>query len=327
LVKLDYPADRFEVVVVDDGSEDETSQVCAGMRSVFVALSYRGLSNGGVARARNEGARIARGEILIFLDDDMIVPPSLIRQHLEALDYFGNCLVCGYREFAPRLAEVLEQSPFGRFRLQVEPRLEGWDLEKKITHGLVENCVEHKDGGITANNLAVRREAFLGLGGFDEDFPHAGYEDQELAHRARMAGFRCLINYRLKAWNNDRRLTLRQFCERQRRGALSAAVMALKYPDLWMQRPLLRENCRIRIEDSLKVMAKKLAKTVLASPVSLVLLYSVVAMLERVRPHSALLPRCYTTICGLYIFRGIREGLKRHGKGGVRPRTASLLEG
>jgi glycosyltransferase involved in cell wall biosynthesis len=327
LLKLDYPADRFEVIIVDDGSEDETPQVYSGMESAFSALIYHGQRNGGAARARNAGAGIASGEILIFLDDDMIVPPSLIRQHLEALDYFGDCIVCGYREFAPRLAEVLKQSPFGRFRLEVEPRQEGWDLEKKITGRLVGDCVEHKDGGITANNLAVRREDFLGVGGFDEDFPHAGYEDQELAHRARMAGFRCLINYGLKAWNNDRRLTLRQFCERQRRGALSAAVIALKYPDLWMQRPLLQENCRMRFDDSLRVIAKKLAKTVLASPVGLVLLYGVVAVLERVWPHSALLPRCYTIMGGLYVFRGIREGLKRYGKAGVRPRTAALLEG
>jgi hypothetical protein len=251
---------------------------------------------------------------LIFLDDDMIVPPSLIRQHLDVLEYFGRCVVCGYREFAPRLVEVLKQSPFGRFRLEVEPRQEGWDLERIITDGLEENCVEHKDGGITANNLAVRRGDFLGVGGFDEDFPHAGYEDQELAHRVRMAGFRCLINYGLKAWNNDRRLTLREFCERQRRGAVSAAVIALKYPDVWMQRPLLRENCGIRSDDPIRVVAKKLVKVALASPVGLVVLYGVVAVLERVRPSGAVLARCYRILCGLYIFNGIREGLKKYGR-------------
>ncbi|HZS09401.1 MAG TPA: glycosyltransferase family 2 protein [Blastocatellia bacterium] len=325
LLKLDYPTDRFEVIVVDDGSGDETPQVAARMQPAFSTLTCHSQSNAGAARARNEGAKIAGGEVLIFLDDDMIVPPSLIRQHLEALDHFGDCMVCGYREFAPRLAAILNQSPFGRFRLEVEPRQEGWDLEKKVTDSLVENCVEHKDGGITANNLAVRREDFLRLGGFDEEFPFAGYEDQELAHRARMAGFRCLINYGLKAWNNDRRLTLRQFCERQRRGAITAALIALKYRDLWMQRPLLRENCPIQSDDSLRLIAKKLAKTVLASPAGLAVLYGVVAMLERVRPGSPLLPRIYLMMCGLYIFRGIREGLEQYGKAGVKPHTAALL--
>ena len=164
------------------------------------------------------------------------------------------------------------------------------------------------------------------LGGFDEDFPYAGYEDQELAHRARAAGFRCLINYGLKGWNNDRRLTLRQFCERQRRGAITAALIALKYPEVWMQQPLLQENRRIRSGDSFKLIGRKLAKAVLASSAGLGALYGIVAVLEGVRPDSPLLRRCYTMMCGLYIFRGIRKGLQQYGKAGVKPYPGVVLK-
>jgi hypothetical protein len=73
------------------------------------------------------------------------------------------------------------------------------------------------------------------------------------------------------------------------------------------------------------LMAKKLAKAVLASSAGLGVLYGIVALLERVRPDSPVLRRCYTMMCGLYIFCGIREGLQQYGKVGVKPHTVVLL--
>lgn len=319
LERLDYPANRYEVIVVDDGSGDETPEIVRDLQPRYASLVYHGQENGGAARARNQGARLARGEVLIFLDDDMTVPSTLIRQHLAALDCFGPCVVCGYREFAPRLAEALRQTPFGRFRMEVEPRQEGWEPDREVSDHLAENCVPHPTGAVTANNFVIRRRDFYQLGGFDEEFPYAGYEDQEFSFRARKAGLCCLVNYGLKAWNNDRRLTLEQFCERQRRGAITAALMALKYPEEWMHVPLLRENEPIVQGDSPALVLKKVAKSLLASRPSRALLFSLGRALERLAPDSALLRRYYLLMCGLYIFRGIREGLARYGAAGVKP--------
>ncbi|HSR96941.1 MAG TPA: glycosyltransferase [Kofleriaceae bacterium] len=81
LARQDAPA--FEVVVVDDGSDDDTREVA---RSVGGALDLRYLRRAhmGRAAARNAGVRSARGDLLIFCDDDRLATPGFVREHIEA---------------------------------------------------------------------------------------------------------------------------------------------------------------------------------------------------------------------------------------------------
>lgn len=259
-----------------------------------------------MAAARNLGAKTAAGEVLIFIDDDIIAPPDLIKQHLDTLAEFGDCIVNGHWEFAPELAESLKETPFGLFRM----RLEEWvktGLSKSPLRG---NCVE--PAAVTACNMAIRRDHYWRIGGFDENFPFAGCEDQEFSLRAAAAGYRFVYNYDLQFWHNDHRLTLRQFCERLRRGAITAALLAVKHPDEYAGRPLLVENRAIRPSDPPRLMLKKLAKAILATRAGSSMLHRLIATSERVAPRSKLLTRMYWVMCGLYIYRGIREGLDRY---------------
>jgi glycosyltransferase involved in cell wall biosynthesis len=73
---------RFEVVVGDDGSTDETIEMLAGFRSSF-DLFWTPLEGRGSGAARNAAGRAARHEVLIFLDDDQITSPDLVAVHLE----------------------------------------------------------------------------------------------------------------------------------------------------------------------------------------------------------------------------------------------------
>lgn len=319
LLLVDYPCDRHEIIVVDDGSKDNTQEVVAELQRECSHIRYHAQENRGVAGTRNQGARLASGEVFIFLDDDMIIPPTLIKRHVESLEYFGRCVICGYREFDPRLTHILQQTPFGRFRIRMEAILDGWDLSRKPTNSVGEDCVESPGRVVTGNNLAVRRKDFFEIGGYDEEFPYAGYEEQEFSYRARKAGFRCLVNYGIKAWNNDRRLTLQEWCERQKRGAITATLIAVKYPDIWMHQPLIRENRSIQSGDPPALIIKKSMKRLLATHGSLNVLYRVIAVSERRWPNSKLLPRLYTLVCGLYIFRGIRVGLARYSHSYTKP--------
>src|SRR5207302_1833392 len=83
-------------------------------------LVYYKEENRGVASARNQGAALARGEVLIFIDDDILVQPTLIAHHLETVAQFGDCLVNRHWEFAPSVANELQTTPFGRYRIEVE---------------------------------------------------------------------------------------------------------------------------------------------------------------------------------------------------------------
>jgi GT2 family glycosyltransferase len=308
---LEYPPARYEIVVVDDGSNDGTAGAVEALKGGKPpAVRYHEQPRAGAAAARNQGARLASGEILIFVDDDMLVPPGLIARHLEALRRHAPAAISGFREFAPELAAQLGSTPFGRFRLAVEPRQEWGERYERDIEESGGNCRPHP-GGLTANDLAVRRDDFFRIGGFDEEFPYAGYEDQDFAVRAGLAGLACLVDYDLVAWHNDRRLTLREFGERQRRGAMTSVLLASKYPERYRDRTLFRENEPIRGADRPLVAAKKLVKWLLSKPLGTAGLFALVAVLERFAPNGRALQRLYTVVTGVYIFTGIRQGLAR----------------
>lgn len=79
--RQDTPA--FEVVVVDDGSDDDTREVARGFGDAL-DLRYIRRAHMGRAAARNAGVRSARGDLLIFCDDDRLATPGFVREHLEA---------------------------------------------------------------------------------------------------------------------------------------------------------------------------------------------------------------------------------------------------
>ena len=79
LVNQTYSHENFEVIVVDDGSTDGTSAFLSESTHFPFQLVYIGQENAGRAAARNAGILRARGETIVFIDDDQIVPPlSLI---------------------------------------------------------------------------------------------------------------------------------------------------------------------------------------------------------------------------------------------------------
>lgn len=307
LTNIDYPAHLHEIVVVDDGSGDETPQVVQSFQHNCSKLCYHRQANSGVATARNNGARVARGEVLIFLDDDIMVEPDVIRRHLAAMDEFGACLVNGHWEFAPALAASLRVTPFGRFRM----RIEDWVKEAEEKRTLRGNIVE--PSSITACNLGVRRDDYRRIGGFDEQFPFAGREDQEFSIRAAAAGFRFVYDYDMHIWHNDHRLSFRQFCERKRRDALTLSLLALKYPERWHDQPMVTENKPLGLKDAPKLMLKKAIKKALSTPPGLAMVQGVVATTERMKAGDRVLHKLYWSISGLYIYAGFGEGLRRFG--------------
>lgn len=159
---------RWEVVVVNDGSSDGTAAFLAEMDGHGENPQIRVVSlaqNVGRARARNLGARAARGEYILFLDDDIVAPPGLVRAHLDLLEAFPGRGTIGYAVTAPEVADA----PHFAY------------LDSRGVAKLPEG--EAPSRFFVTQNAAVPREAFLSIGGFDEEFSSYGFEDMEVAFR------------------------------------------------------------------------------------------------------------------------------------------------
>jgi GT2 family glycosyltransferase len=172
LDRLAYPRDRFEVIVVDDGSERAPEGVVAPFREPL-SLTLIVQAKAGPAAARNAGARKARGEFLAFTDDDCGPDPG----------WLGA------------LAE--------RFRTADDRALGGRTLNgcpdnlcASATQALIEELYAHYNADpddaqfFTSNNLAVPADRFRALGGFDPAFPEAAGEDRDFCDRWLREGYR-----------------------------------------------------------------------------------------------------------------------------------------
>jgi glycosyltransferase involved in cell wall biosynthesis len=160
LATQDIPHDQFEVIVVDDGSTDETAAVLDELAATapFSLRVLRNDSSRGPAAGRNRAWREARAEVCAFTDDDCLPTPTWLSGILAVIGA-GPAVVAG--RILPPPAEEHRIGPFSRI-LVASTGYAGW---------------------AAAANLAVRREDLLAVGGFDEDFRNPAGEDTDLALR------------------------------------------------------------------------------------------------------------------------------------------------
>lgn len=168
---LDFPRDRFEVLVVDDGSPTPPTDLIESLdRSLDVHLVCA--NHGGPAAARNAGAERARGEYLVFTDDDCAPAPDWLRSIDRWATSASVPAVIGGRTL-----NVLAENIYA-------------SASQSIVDFLYSYYGDHSAPWrfFTTNNFAVPRAEFLVLGGFDDRFELAAAEDRDLCERWRAAG-------------------------------------------------------------------------------------------------------------------------------------------
>lgn len=303
LLVLDYPSDRYEVIVVDDDAgSDETARIVRARSGHGVEVSLACQERLGAASARNRGARAAGGQVLVFLDDDMIVEADHLRRHSFAREVENDPLVSGAWQFTAAVLSELGATPFGRYRLELEQKFQDEAAGDATADGrLYEMAV------LGAANLALRRDLFWELGGFDERFPVAGAEDQDFSLRARSAGCRLLLDSRNRCLHNDKHLTLRAYCAREERSAKTMPYLARNYPAQFAESPYVRENRPIERGDEVSLIVKKLAKLTLSRGPALEGLHWLTTTAEAVGAPDRALRRLYRLLLGLHLFRGFRS--------------------
>jgi len=162
----------LECVVVDDGSIDDSAEVARKFGATVLSTGGRK----GPAYARNLGAKVAQGDILLFLDSDVCTYPDTLSRVIEAFEDDPELdAVVGSYDDSPESEDFLSQY-------------------RNLMH-----CFVHQGARKTACTFwsgcgAVRREVFLEHSGFDESYRRPAIEDIELGYRLFMAGRKVILD-------------------------------------------------------------------------------------------------------------------------------------
>ncbi|MCA9395506.1 MAG: glycosyltransferase [Candidatus Omnitrophica bacterium] len=184
-----------EIIVVDDGSSDRTSAVAGSFPEVRCVRQ----DNAGPAAARNRGQRETGADIVLFTDSDCVPAPDwvaaaaagFVREDIGAVAGSYDIINPGSRLARCIHAEIL----YRHLRLLPEyPRAFG------------------------SFNVAIRRDVYVGVGGFDESYPAASGEDNDLSYRIRRAGYKIRFDPRSRVGHHHPERVVRYLREQFRHG-------------------------------------------------------------------------------------------------------------
>ena len=199
----------FEVIVVDDGSTHPI-QLDPKKWAPNFELKYIRQQNTGPAGARNRGAAEARGEYLVFTDDDCLPTPTWLENLIATLRRYPEGLVGGTTLNGLRGNTFSETS-----QLVVEMVYEHFNRNPSDSYFFA------------SNNIALRREHYLAVGGFDSDFGPTASEDRDFCDRWRMTG-KPLVWQKIAVVEHRHSQSLTSFCSICFRYGQGAYFYALK---------------------------------------------------------------------------------------------------
>lgn len=207
---------RYEVIVVDNNSTDDTQRVLADFADRYPNLRFTTEIRPGAAATRNAGLQRADGDIVLFIDDDMEADPELIEGHL-------NC----HQEYA-------DVSGVGTIRTQWESTRNPFlrylrDRHIYNPHSL---CSGEMDFSYYhTGNISTPRDMLNAVGGFDERFSVYGMEDIELGYRLEHIGCR-MVSTPNAVGTHHYFPSFEQFTARCEQAGFSLGLMIALHPEL-----------------------------------------------------------------------------------------------
>jgi glycosyltransferase involved in cell wall biosynthesis len=200
-----YPKDNFEVVAVDNESTDTTSEIIKQYKAEYKLIhlySVPSHTRWNPSKVRNQGLNHARGNIVIFLDADVIPGPDFISSHVEIHEREPVPQgIFGYMYGYPWLAE--RRTP----EILCPPPVT--EILDNLQEFVAANPDDWQDGRIFhkylwpwqffwSANISVKREVACTVGGFDENFRGWGWEDIEFGFRLSAKGVKLFFSH--EAW-------------------------------------------------------------------------------------------------------------------------------
>jgi glycosyltransferase involved in cell wall biosynthesis len=299
LAQQRWPLDRFEVIVVDDGSSDGTETIAD--RHLPLTLRLIRQANQGSAVARNTGAQAAQGHLLIFLDDDMLAEPDYVAGLIE--EHAAHQRIVGMgRELAYIPSSA---TPFARMAAQAAA------AHSQHQSGAFVNFTD-----CVTNNLSVLREDFF-LIGMMQDVAGDGptwWGDVDFGYRAAQLGFRFRRSSKAACYHRDYSMRdLQTASQRLYKVSHMAVALFQKFPDLTACLPMFRDKAPVDWRrDSASLITRKLLRVLVSAPPVVWIMEQIAYRLEEGNGSPLLLDSLYRWITGAYIFRGFRAGLRNH---------------
>jgi GT2 family glycosyltransferase len=174
--RLEYPRDRFDLIVVDDGTDPPIESAIRDFKQHYDLIVLR-QKQGGPGAARNCGAAHATGEFLAFTDDDCAPAPDWLHALARKFREHPDVMIGG---------QTVNDMPENTFTTASQ-------LLVSYLYDYYNN-EPHNAQFITSNNMAVSKKLFEEIGGFDRNYCRAAAEDRDLCDRWVHRGYRIIYS-------------------------------------------------------------------------------------------------------------------------------------
>jgi glycosyltransferase involved in cell wall biosynthesis len=236
LENQNIPSDQIEILFIDDCSTDETYTL-KDHQSRYSFTYIRNASNKGRAASRNVGIELARGELVLFLDSEMIAEPEFLRNHINhhlnedrlvvsGAFYHKGVFTMYYPQFSNnQLNHIKQMSAYHGYPL---PQLNRHDPTSLVNDEDISSlrCLQLSFPNpyfpeiaetfgdelrgyrlpwtvFLSGNVSLKKDLLLCAGGFDENFTGWGYEDWELGYRLFKEGAKIISKSNIKAYHQE----------------------------------------------------------------------------------------------------------------------------
>lgn len=290
------PPDRYEVIVVDDGSTYDPAEVTNQMFPF--SFFYLRQANQGATITRNNGVKQSKGDVLVFIDDDVTVSPPTLASIAEAL----------YRETRVLVLGTLVSRSNGTPSLFTQDA-----LELANVRGIPQTDQFVHFNECNTQLLGVKRDDFFALGMLQD--PTGGWpnwDDVDFGYRAHVAGFRLLQSAGAVGEHWDYSLAeLKAACRRWQRASKSAVKLFRAHPGLQPHIPMMHDKTPVAWgQDPPKLIVRKLVRQITSASPLLWMTEQLTKVAEQYYPSKKILRPLYRWIQGSYMCRGYQEGLR-----------------
>lgn len=187
IFRQSYPKDKFEIIVVDDGSTDDTKECIEKFQRLGIcSLRYFYQKRRGPAAARNTGIKNAQGDLIVFTDSDCITSDSWLSEITSGYDDDRVAGVGG------SIKTILGNSIVSRYcayvKMNDKPRIDKTGIVYLITA-----------------NASFSKGCLDSINGFDERYTFPGGEDPDLCCRLRRMGYYFKYNSRAIVYNRHKK--------------------------------------------------------------------------------------------------------------------------